>query len=75
MNFDEENALIQRHVKESKDKSAELIKKFDLTVEKIRINADASNLSKIVGRGLMGAMLSDTQKNPLMSKMASGLKG
>ena len=36
INSEEENALIQRHVKDSKDKCAELIKKFELTVEKMQ---------------------------------------
>ena len=36
INAEEENALIQRHVKDSKDKCAELIKKFELTIEKIQ---------------------------------------
>jgi hypothetical protein len=32
------------------------MKKFELAVEKIRVQNDASNLSKIVGKGLLGAM-------------------
>lgn len=48
---EEENEMIQRSVRECKDKSAELIKKFDLVVEQIQVKGDASNVSKILGRG------------------------
>jgi hypothetical protein len=72
-NFEEENGLIQRHVKEAKDKTAELIKKFDLTIEKMQVAQDAGNLSKIIGRGLFDRM-TGTQGNPMLAGLGSGTK-
>lgn len=46
-NAEEENALIQRHVKESRDKCAELMRKFDLTIERIQAKP-----GQIIGMGL-----------------------
>lgn len=34
ISVEEENALIQRHVKNARDKCAELTKKFELAIEK-----------------------------------------
>ena len=64
--------MIQRHVKEAKDKTAELIKKFELAMEKIQVQSDAGNISKIIGRGLMDRM-SGTAKNPLLAKLGSAM--
>ena len=47
LTMEEEHAMIHRHVKDSKDKSAELIKRFELTVEKIEAKP-----GQIIGLGL-----------------------
>ena len=50
--LEEENVLIQRCFREQKDKMAELIKSFDLAIDKVQVQGDVKNVSKIIGRNL-----------------------
>lgn len=50
--LEEENVLIQRCFREQKDKMAELIKAFDLAIDRLHVEGDVKNLSKIVGKNL-----------------------